>query len=288
MDIYPDLSKPGSKKSVFRRKVIFAAALVVAAAAAVYIINPPHKSFAISSRILGEKQTILEYLPAGYKSSGKAYPLLFLLDADPQASAYGPSFYTIAQKLNSRGAPFPEMIVLGVTNTDRNRDMIPVPNAEFYAPGKARNFLQFITEELIPNIEARDRVKDFRILYGRSDSGLFALYALMDAPDAFQAVIASSPSLSCCPVFMADKIKKLFQKRPNLAKTLFIIYGSNELYVADLVPKFAAQIKAVSPENFIVGVKSVPGGGHIPKSSLEQGLQFVFSRRGQATKEGAR
>ena len=260
------------------RKIVFAVALAAAAAGGVYLINPPYKAFKISSRILGEKRAILEYLPAGYHTSGKSYPVLFHLDADPRPSAYGPSFYTIAEKMNALGAPIPEMIVLGLTNTDRTRDMIPVPDTAFPpSPGKAHEFLQFITEELIPDVEARYRVTDLRILCGRSDSGLFALYALTAAPDAFQAIIASSPSLGRSPAFMADAVKNLFHERPALAKTLFIVYGANEgPSVADRVPEYAALIKKSCSENFILGVKNIPGGGHVPKSSLEEGLRFLF------------
>ncbi len=267
------------------RKILFTVALAAAAAGVFFLINPPSSAFKISSRILGEKRTILEFLPAGYRTSGKSYPVLFHLDADPRPSTYGPSFYAVAERVNALGLLVPEMIVLGVTNTDRLRDMIPVPDETYPpAPGKAQEFLHFITEELIPEVEARYRAADFRILYGRSDSGLFALYALTSAPDAFQAVISSSPSLGRCPAFMADGVKALFRERPAIAKTLFIIHGADEgPSVAARVPELAALIRKVSSENFVLGVKSVPNGGHIPKSSLEDGLRFVFG-----AKEGER
>lgn len=260
------------------KKIVIALGLTVAAVGVIWLINPPYEAFKISSRILGEKRTILEYLPAGHQTSGKSYPVLVHLDADPRPSSYGPSFYSIAEKVNALGAPIPEIIVLGVTNTDRLRDMIPFPDASFPpAPGKAHDFLQFITEELIPDVKTRYRTTDFRILYGRSDSGLFALYALTAAPDAFQAVIASSPSLGRSPAFVPNGVDTLFQERPGLAKTLFIIYGANEgPGVSACVPELAALIRKVSSENFILGVKSVPNGGHIPKSSLEDGLRFIF------------
>lgn len=259
------------------RKIVIAVALA-AAAVAVFLINPPYRAFKISSRILGETRTILEYLPAGYHASGKPYPFLVHLDADPRPSTYGPSFYAIAEKMNALGAPIPEMIVFGVTNIDRTRDMIPVLDSSYPpSPGKAREFLRFITDELIPDVKARYRTTGFGILYGRSDSGLFALYALTAAPDAFQAVIAASPSLGRCPDVMAIAVKKLFQERPTLAKTLFLVYGANEgPSVVKGVPEFADLIKKNCSENFILGIRSVPGGGHVPASSLEDGLRFLF------------
>jgi len=260
------------------RKTLIALGLAGAAVGVVLLINPPYKAFKISSAILGEKRKILEYLPAGYQTSGRSYPVLVHLDADPRPSTYGPSFCAIAKKMNALGAPVPEMIVLGIVNTDRTRDMVPVPD-EIYppAPGKAHNFLRFITAELIPDVKARCRTTDFRILYGRSDSGLFALYALTAAPDAFEAVIASSPSLGRSPAFTTGGITALFRERPSLAKKLFIIYGANEgPDVSARVPELAALIRRSCSENFVLGVKSVPGGGHIPKSSLEDGLRFIF------------
>jgi len=261
------------------RKIVIAVALVAMAAGVVYLVNPPYKAFKISSAILGERRTVLEYLPAGYRSSGKSYPVLIHLDADPRPSTYGPSFYAIAERMNALGAPIPEMIVLGVTNTDRLRDMIPVADESYPpAPGQAHGFLRFITEELVPHVRTRYRTTDFRILYGRSDSGLFALYALTAAPDAFEAVVASSPSLGRCPTFMAEAVKRLFQERPTLAMRLFIIYGSNEgPSVSARVPELAGLIERGSSENLVLGVRSVPDGGHIPKSSLEDGLRFIFS-----------
>jgi predicted alpha/beta superfamily hydrolase len=217
-------------------------------------------------------------LPEGYESSKKFYPVLFLLDANPRISTFGPSFYTVAEDLNVLGDPIPEMIILGVKNTNRNRDMLPVKDDDFPGSGKAADFLLFITNELIPEARARYRISDFRILYGRSDSALFALYALINSPDAFDAVIAASPTLGHCPSLMMESVKRLFLSRPNLARRLSIIYGGDEGdIVVDYVPRFAETIEKTASENFVLNVRPVPGGGHIPESSLEKGLRFIFS-----------
>lgn len=263
------------------RKILAAVALVLAAVAAVYIISPPSKSFKIRSRILGEKRVILEYVPKGYASSGKTFPVLLHLDADPSDSTYGPSFYRIAKNVNRLGTPVPEMIVLGITNTDRTRDMIPAKDTSsgVPVPGEAQNFLGFITDELIPEIRSRFRTSEMFLLYGRSDSGLFALYAFMESPDTFQAVIAASPSLGRCPAFMKAGMTKLFGERPDQAGTLFIVYGAQERILSPLVTRFANTIKSVASDQLVLGIKRVEGAGHIPKSSLEDGLKFVFSQQ---------
>jgi len=262
-----------------RSRVLTALALAAAATVAIYLINAPHQAFRIPSRVLGERRTVLEYLPASCQSSGQSYPVLVLLDATPRASIFGPSFYATAKRVNALGAPIPEMIVVGVTNTDRLRDMIPVPDTSFPpSPGMAGDFLRFITDELMPTVAARYRTSGFRILYGGSDAGLFALYALTSAPDAFEAVIASSPSLGRCPAFMASRVSELFHDHPALVKTLFLVYGADEgPAVSQRVPEFAALIERQRSGGFSLGVSRVADGGHVPKSGLEDGLRFTFS-----------
>ena len=260
------------------RKLGAAVALLILAAGAVYVIAPPYDSFTVSSRILREDRTILEYLPAGYDTSSAAYPVLVLLDATPRRSVGGPSFYRNAERVSALGSPVPAMIVLGVTNTHRTRDMIPAPDSLFPpAPGEAHKFLRFMTEELLPVVEARYRTTGLRVLYGGSDAGLFALYALTAAPDAFQSVIASSPSLQRSPGYMADAVMALFARRPRLASAVFLVYGTNEgAAVSRGVPAFADLIRRYAPHEFALGVSGIPGGGHVPTVGLEQGLQFVF------------
>lgn len=259
-------------------KTVRIAAGAAAGVAALLLLLPQGPSFKIFSRILDEKRTILEFLPAGYQTSGRAYPVLFHLDADPKPSSYGPSFADVAEKVNGLGGDVPEMIVLGVVNTRRTRDMIPFPD-DFYppSPGKAHLFLRFLAEELIPEVESRYRTTDMRILHGRSDSGLFAIYALTAAPDAFQAVISSSPSLGRSPNRLAESVEKLFRRRPDMAGTLFIVYGSKEgPDVSVRVPELGSLIRRISSPRFILGLEAVPEGGHIPKSGLEDGLRFIF------------
>ena len=98
-----------------------------------------------------------------------------------------------------------EMIVVGITNTDRTRDLSPThvtttvgggnTALQFPTSGGADKFLKFIETELIPEIEKRYRTQPYRILAGHSLGGLFAIHAMLSRPDVFQSYIAVSPAL---------------------------------------------------------------------------------------------
>jgi tetratricopeptide (TPR) repeat protein len=87
----------------------------------------------------------------------------------------------------------PEMIVVALPNTDRIRDLAPPGETIRDIKTAGDQFLNFLTDELIPWVDARYRTHPFRVLLGHSRGGLFNVYTLLEKPDAFQAHIAASP-----------------------------------------------------------------------------------------------
>ena len=62
--------------------------------------------------------------------------------------------------------------------------------------GGAEGFLRFLLEELKPDVAGRFPVDPGReMLFGHSYGGLFTLYALVNAPEAFDTFAAASPSI---------------------------------------------------------------------------------------------
>jgi predicted alpha/beta superfamily hydrolase len=88
---------------------------------------------------------------------------------------------------NDRNAP--EMIIVAIENTDRNRDMMPVVAKDLPGPPRAEAFLSFLEKELVPEIEKAYRTAEPRILQGKSLSGLFTIYALLARPTVFNAYV---------------------------------------------------------------------------------------------------
>lgn len=142
----------------------------------------------LKSAILNEDRKVLVHLPASYDTSGKAYPVLYLLDG---TQAFLLEMTAITNRLrNDRNAP--EMIIVAIENTNRDRDMMPVVAKDLPGPPRAEAFLGFLEKELVPDIEQTYRTAQPRILQGKSLSGLFTVYALLARPTVFNAYVACS------------------------------------------------------------------------------------------------
>ena len=155
--------------------------------------------FVLHSKVLSEDRTVLVSLPDSYATTGQSYPVLYLTDAQWQFDQARSSANFLA-----RNGIIPGLIVVGVTNVDRPRDLyatradfksgnrvIPYPTS-----GNADQFLKFIQKELIPWTETHYRTSGLRILAGHSAGGYFALHAMRMRHGLFQAIIAASPWLA--------------------------------------------------------------------------------------------
>ena len=128
----------------------------------------------LKSAVLGEERLVLVRTPAGYETNKLSYPVLYMTDGDAHM---GHTASTI--EFLTRNGCIPDLIVVGITNTDRTRDLTPVKSTnknaagelQFPTSGGADNFLKFIETELIPRIEKEYRVQPYRILAGHSLGG---------------------------------------------------------------------------------------------------------------------
>jgi predicted alpha/beta superfamily hydrolase len=74
--------------------------------------------FTLHSKILGEERTIFISVPASYTRGTQRYPVLFLTDAQWQFDQSRSSAAFLA-----RNGLIPEIIIVGVANSDRTRDL---------------------------------------------------------------------------------------------------------------------------------------------------------------------
>ena len=159
----------------------------------------------VASKILKETRRIWVYVPASANNkmyTQQVYPVVYLLD--------GPShFHSVTgliQQLSyvSGNTVLPEMIVVGIQNTDRTRDLTPTHSTTsvfgqtpemLKTSGGADNFLGFIEKELMPYIDTTYPVAPYRMLVGHSFGGLLVMHTLLNKPDLFNSYVAIDPSL---------------------------------------------------------------------------------------------
>jgi predicted alpha/beta superfamily hydrolase len=145
-------------------------------------IFPQDRSYTIDtiqvkSEILNEKRSIIIYRPQNILGMDSV-KIIYLLDGE--YSNY--RFLTIKERFKDS---ISNLIVVGIINTDRRRDLLYVKGAD--------KFLDFLTSELIPVAE-KDYKINTRILYGHSFGGGFTVYTLINRPNYFHYYIASSPT----------------------------------------------------------------------------------------------
>lgn len=207
----------------------------------------------IDSRVMSEKRTILVSLPQSYANGARAYPVLYMTDGDAQLAHTAATVAFLA-----RNGRVPEMIVVGINNTDRTRDLTPTHVASqtiegrvFESPtsGGADRFLSFIETEVIPAIEQRYRTEPYRVFAGHSFGGLFALHALFTKPKLFNSWIAVSPSLNWDGGYVERRAKEFLKTTPQLDATLVFTLG-NEPGIAGPAESLRKLLRARGPRGF--------------------------------------
>jgi len=180
----------------------------------------------IYSKILGEKRAILVHVPKGDKT--EKYPVLYILDGEEHFQ----SAVAIDEQMSGVTPP---MIVVGITNTNRERDMTPthikayklVNEGEARASGGGDNFMGFIEKELIPYIDNHYPATSYRVISGHSLGGLAVINALFNHPKLFKAYIAIDPSIWWDSQRWIKKQEAGLSKTDFENKSLFVAIANN-------------------------------------------------------------
>jgi predicted alpha/beta superfamily hydrolase len=239
----------------------------------------------IRSTILSEDRKVFVHLPASYNTSGNAYPVLYLLDGSP---AFLLEMIAITTRLrNDRNAP--ELIIVAIENTNRNRDMMPVVAKDLPGPPRAEAFLGFLEKELIPEIEKAYRTAAPRILQGKSLSGLFTIYALLARPTVFNAYVGCSAGwfaensdyFSALSARAFRTVESFANRRVFMANSLHDQDDPDQAIHRQMIG-FSELITRTLKETLAYRYETYENYPHVPFPCLYDGLRFVTM--GQPTK----
>jgi predicted alpha/beta superfamily hydrolase len=141
---------------------------------------------------LNERRPIKIYVPENY-SEEKSYPLLLVMDAEYlfDITVSNVKFYSYWQEM-------PEAIVVGI---DQNYDGIRYDDADFsdrdgLPKEKANEFFEFIGNELVPYLQTKYTIANFKGIIGHSITANFSNYYLFKEKPLFDAYVVLSPTLA--------------------------------------------------------------------------------------------
>ena len=218
--------------------------------------NPP-EVITLDSKVLGEKRNIRIQLPSSMNPFD-SYPVMYLLDGE----VFTPMVSGQVQYLSEAYKIIPNLIIVGIENTDRMRDLTPThtdkgpdgkvdtsARSPFHNTGGGEKFLEFIKSEVKPLVESKYKTTPFSILAGHSLGGLMAIYCLVEHPEMFNAYIAISPSLQWDDQSLLRSVtRKLNNKMEN--KLLFFsdanedaAFHKNQLTLDSILQRNNARFK---------------------------------------------
>lgn len=179
----------------------------------------------IKSTSLNEQRLLLIYTPYANKkikpSTKETYPVLYVLDGENHFR----SVVAIVERLIGSGV-CPPMIVVGIPNTNRTRDLTPTASEGntdgLKNTGGGEKFISFLEKELMPYIESSYPTAPYKILMGHSLGGLMVMHTLVHHTDLFNAYVPIDAAVWWDDHKILKEAKLALKKNNYENKTLFL------------------------------------------------------------------
>ncbi len=192
---------------------------------------PPHTSFTLASAALQETRRLNVYVPPGYDVETAArFPVLYMPDGGLEED-----FPHVARDVDAaiRAGEMRPLIVVGIENTERRRDMTgPTQVAEDrkIAPrvGGSAAFRTFIRKELMPEVRRRYRTTRETGIIGESLAGLFVVETFLLEPALFDTYVALSPSLWWNGEALTREASRLLGAQRGLPKAFYFASAGDD------------------------------------------------------------
>lgn len=212
-----------------------------------WTIAPTQKRI-IKSEILGRNIRLQIGLPEKYGDENQSYGIIYHLDD----FAWGGTLRETAYFLQG-SEEMPMLITVGIDlevenleEWNEHRSYILTPTKSDCAEkdwgileswtGGGHQFLKSLKEEIIPFIDAEYNTKPGdRTIVGHSFGGLFALFALFEAPKMFSRYLVSSPSLPWDDRVIFKMESAYAKKSSELPAKVFLSVGSLEDLPEDMM-----------------------------------------------------
>lgn len=251
---------------------------------------PTSEVLTIYSKVLNEDRKVFIHCPKLDSSdANKRHPVLYLMDGENHFELLSWYLDYLSRK---DVAAIPKMIVVGITNTNRVRDLTPThsisnyegkpdTSGQYKSSGGNQLFFEFIKTELIPAIDSSYKTQPYKLFAGHSFGGISAINCMLTRPDMFDAYIAVSPSFWWDNKYLLKLTKEKIKKGATLNKKLFYCNG-NEGGNNSFFHKGLLTFDSLIAEKKIVGLdcnyRYYPNETHmtVPIVAYLDALRFIF------------
>jgi predicted alpha/beta superfamily hydrolase len=188
------------------KSVLLACAVALVAAAPVMAQSPDPvsespvivgTSVVLDAPSIGDQREVNIWVPPFLDQLEEPINVVYLVDGGQDQDFVHMAGLAQLGALSWQYEPF---ILVGVQTKNRLLELTrPATDARYQAQfeeqGGSEDFLSFLTNQVIPYVEANYPVSDRRALIGESLAGLFVIDTFLNAPSSFTDYIAVSPSL---------------------------------------------------------------------------------------------
>lgn len=179
-----------------------------------------------SKKLDGVREVWIE-LPEGYqKDPKKKFPLILVLDG-----AYLLDVFSGTYKYATYWDEFPEAILVGISQ-EKSNDRFDDSEANMADGGlsdRSGKFFEFIGADLLPLLEKKYRVGNFKVIAGHDVTAGFLHFFLFKDQPLFQGYIAISPE------FPNTLEEKLAQRFSFLKQKIFYYHATSDTDDVDIV-----------------------------------------------------
>jgi len=231
----------------------------------------------LQSATLSQKRYFQVFTPPEYEpGSSKRYDVLYVLDG----GNWNIGLIAPIQRFIQAQGHMPPTLIVSIMGIDRNVELTPTHLSSWQAPtGGADKFLGYIKDELIPYINQHYPSNGDNTIWGHSLGGMFVVYAMLKAPDAFKSYIAADPSLW----WDANYVPKLASAAlPSLGdrKVTLSITGREGSALHDMgIDTMETILRKMAPPGLAWSVAAYPGETHssIRFKTTYDGLRFTYA-----------
>lgn len=220
------------------------------------------------SSYLEEYRGISVSTPANYQNTGKSYPVLYVLDGE---WVFDFAVGCVDFLSNDHLGKIPQLIIVGIPNTDRNKDLGLNRGSDI----SSNAFLRFIETELIPFINKNYRSNGSNLLYGWASGAGICRRMMHERPELFDAFLESASEMDKNTLAFASH-KWPIQSYKN--KYHYISSEASNQHKVSGLKKYAHLLDSLNPAGFKweVEIKEDLRRLDLLSVGLAEGLNFVF------------